>query len=186
MIRTFAAIKVDPNKELSDLFDFCKKHFYQSNVKWVEPHNLHITLRFFGNTETETIPTLVSELKTIAQHQQPFDFELKEIGIFGPEAFPRIIYAGVADQGPIQFLSTAIEQLARRVGFEPQNSVLTPHLTLGRPKGIGNEGPTRELIQLFNHKCLGCFHTNTIYLYQSVSTGTGPLYQPIEIIPLKG
>jgi len=186
MIRTFAAIKVAPNKELSDLFDFCKKHFASSRVKWVEPHNLHITLRFFGNTEADTIPTLVSELKNIGQHQQPFDFELKEIGMFGSEASPRIIYAGVVDQGPIESLSTDIEQLARRVGFEPQNSVLTPHLTLGRPKGIGNEGPTRELIRLFKHKSLGCFHTNTIYFYQSVSTGTGPLYRPIEIVPLNG
>lgn len=186
MIRTFAALKVDHNKELSDLFDFCKKHFYPSNVKWVEWHNLHITLRFFGNTETETIPTLVSELKTIAQHQQPFNFELRDIGIFGSETSPRIIYAGVSDQGPIQSLSEDIEKLARKVGFEPQSSIPTPHLTLGRPKGIGNEIPTRELIQLFDHKSFGFFHTNTIYLYQSISTGMGPLYQPIEIIPLKG
>lgn len=186
MIRTFAAIKVEPIKELADLFDFCKKHFSSSNVKWVEPHNLHITLHFFGNTEPETVPTLVNELKNIAQHQQPFDFELREIGVFGSETSPRIIYAGVADQGRIQSLSADIEQLARKVGFEPQSSALTPHLTLGRPKGIGNEVPTRELIQLFNHKSFGFFRTNTIYLYQSVSTGTGPLYQPIEIIPLKG
>jgi len=185
MIRTFAAIKVDPRKELIDLLDGCRERFIPSHVKWVEFHNLHITLRFFGNTDTETIPTIVEKLYAIAEDQEPFSFEISGIGAFGSTVSPKIIYAGVLESTPIQNLSNAIELLARQVGFEPQSNDKTPHLTLGRLKGNGNEITTKELITLFKDKRFGNFYAENIYLYQSVSTGAGPLYRPIEIIPLK-
>lgn len=185
MIRTFAAIKVDPSKELIDLLDRCREHFIPSQVKWVELHNLHITLRFFGNTEIETIPTIIEKLSVVAQNQAPFSIEIAGIGAFGTSASPKIIYAGILESTPFQQLSIDIERLARQVGFEPQCNDKTPHLTLGRPKGNGNEVPTNELITLFNGRSFGKFYAENIYLYQSISTGTGPLYQPIEIVPLK-
>lgn len=185
MVRTFAAIKIEPTKELVDLINFCQKRLCKLKVKWVEPYNLHITLRFFGNTSPEQISAIGEQLRTIAQRQPPFDFELYELGIFGSVALPKIIYAGVADNQPIHLLSEEIEQVARLLDFEPQTSSLTPHVTLGRPKGGDNEVPTRELIQLFKNKSIGKFHADSIYFFESVSTRTGPLYRPIEVISLK-
>lgn len=185
MIRTFAAIKVDQSKELIDLLNQCRERFSPSQVKWVEPHNLHITLRFFGNTDTGTIPKIVEKLYAIAEEQEPFSVEISGIGAFGSSFSPKIIYAGVLESTPIQNLYNAVEQLARQVGFEPQSNDKTPHLTLGRPKGKGNEIPTKDLITLFKDRYFEKFYAENIYLYQSVSTGAGPFYRPIEIIPLK-
>ena len=183
-MRTFIAVKIEPNKELTSLIHTCKSLFEPADVKWVEEHNLHVTLRFFGNTPQEIFPTIINELKKIAQNQESFDIELCEIETFGTPTAPKVIYAGVLPCPALINLSSAVEQLACSVGFNAQTNPFTHHLTLGRPKSSSSKASMQKLREKFRNKSFGKFTIDSIYFYQSVSTGKGPLYLPIEIIRL--
>ena len=50
MQRIFAAIKIVPDEELSKLIKRLQTALANEKIKWVEPWNLHITLKFFGET----------------------------------------------------------------------------------------------------------------------------------------
>ena len=184
MMRTFVAVKIEPNKELASLIHTCKSIFEPTDVKWVEVHNLHVTLRFLGSTPQELFPTIISELRKIAQAQAPFDLELCEIKTFGTPAAPKVIYAGILPCPALINLSSAVEQLACSVGFDAQTNPFTHHLTLGRPKGSSNKASIQKLEENFRDKSFGKFTIDSLHFYQSVSTGKGPLYLPIEIIRL--
>ena len=60
-LRTFIAVKIEPQAELIELIEHLKKIFEKEKIKWVEENNLHLTLKFLGDTS----PTQVEEVKNI-------------------------------------------------------------------------------------------------------------------------
>ena len=41
-------------------------------VRWVAPQNIHLTLKFLGNTNSDRVPALKNALARIAQNTAPF------------------------------------------------------------------------------------------------------------------
>ncbi len=91
MKRIFAAIKINPNDKSLQIYNELKSACRNDKINWVDPHNLHITLKFFGETEENKIADIVSALLEIAKHHTGFSFYLKDVGIFGSHYKPRVI-----------------------------------------------------------------------------------------------
>ncbi|MFW5756788.1 MAG: 2'-5' RNA ligase family protein, partial [Tangfeifania sp.] len=62
-IRTFIAVKIEPQPALIELLGLLKKTFAHEKIKWVEKNNLHLTLKFLGKTS----PVQVEQVKTVLQ-----------------------------------------------------------------------------------------------------------------------
>ena len=77
-------------------------------INWVKSHNAHITLKFFGETEENKIPDIVSTLSEIANHHTSFTFHLKDVGIFGSHYKPRVIWFGIENIEKIQALANDV------------------------------------------------------------------------------
>jgi len=95
MKRIFAAVKIEPSKQLLELYDELKSSCKFDRINWVEPHNMHITLKFFGETEESIIGNIHKNLEGIAENYEPFEITLKNIGIFGSYYKPRVIWIGI-------------------------------------------------------------------------------------------
>ena len=50
MKRLFVAIKITPNDEFLKIFQELKQDLKHEKIRWVETRNLHLTLKFFGET----------------------------------------------------------------------------------------------------------------------------------------
>ena len=79
MKRLFTAIKITPDQQFLDHLHVIQSQLSHEKIRWVEEHNIHITLKFFGATEEAKIPLITQILQDIASGTNGFSFSLKKI-----------------------------------------------------------------------------------------------------------
>jgi len=126
--RLFAAIRINPEKKFMDQLYQLKMQLLHEKIKWVEDHNIHITLKFFGNTEVNKLQDIESVLHRIAISHSPFTVRLVNLGIFGSKYDPRVIWAGIDPYDRLVSLMKDAHAELKSIGYEPdrQNVVPTP------------------------------------------------------------
>ncbi len=72
MKRLFAAVKIHPSPEFLKTYNSLKTGLKFSRITWVNPENIHITLKFFGETEEKRIPDISRVLKEVAARHNSF------------------------------------------------------------------------------------------------------------------
>lgn len=98
-------------------------------ARWVEPENLHLTLRFAGDIENHIAADFADALAGI--DCRPFELRLSGVGAFGGND-PRVIWAGVEAGAELERLARAHERAARAAGLPPDARGWKPHVTLAR------------------------------------------------------
>jgi 2'-5' RNA ligase len=105
-------------------------------AKWIEPDDMHITLRFAGDIARHAAEEFAGFLAEI--DVPSFDLRIGELGSFGGNE-PRIIYAAVHGGEALASLHRATERAARSAGLAPDRHAFKPHVTLARLKGTRPE-----------------------------------------------
>ncbi len=106
------------------------------DVRWVAPENLHLTLKFLGDTPTSNIPDLIEGIALVASKALPFKVVLEAVGCFPNRRKPCVIWLGIHDNSKqLGALQAAIEAMAQVQGFAADKKPFHPHLTVGRVKG---------------------------------------------------
>lgn len=105
------------------------------DVRFVDPDTLHLTLAFLGELDDDALATTITLADEAARPARPFELALSGLGVFGPPAAPRVIWAGVGGE------TRALHGLQRRLadaleaqGFPRESRPFSPHLTLARLK----------------------------------------------------
>ena len=102
-------------------------------IRWTPPHNVHLTLRFLGETDPAQIRSLAARLAEITQHCLPFALQLGGLGCFPDYRQPRIVWVGLQGELPaLAGVQGQVEQAAVAQGFAAEARAFQPHLTLGR------------------------------------------------------
>jgi RNA 2',3'-cyclic 3'-phosphodiesterase len=113
-----------------------------NGAKWVEPENMHITLRFAGDIDERTADDFAEQLaEAIAE---PFAVTIAGAGAFGGRD-PRVLWAGVEASAPLEALYRANERAARAAGLEADPRTFKPHVTLARMRGVRQAAVARFL-----------------------------------------
>ncbi|MDI3317309.1 MAG: RNA 2',3'-cyclic phosphodiesterase [Bacillota bacterium] len=102
-------------------------------VRWVEPEQLHLTLRFLGETPRERVEPLVGELGRIARPEGAAPIRLVGGGAFPDPRRARVLWLGVAADW-LEPLAGAVEAGVRRLGWPAERRRFLPHLTVGRSR----------------------------------------------------
>jgi 2'-5' RNA ligase len=100
-------------------------------AKWVEPENLHLTLRFAGDIDKQIATEFAHFLGGIECHA--FEMRLSGLGAFGGND-PRTLWAGVDAGQELTTLARAHERAARAAGLPPEARNFKPHITIARLK----------------------------------------------------
>jgi len=136
-IRTFIAIEL-PTETRDHLFQTGKKmavNVPDRVVRWVAPENIHLTLRFLGDTAEDKLSLIAAELDSISQDFQPFNLYLNELGCFPNRKRPRVIWAGLeGDLNALRGLQSRIEEAVQALGWQGDGRPFRAHLTIGRVK----------------------------------------------------
>jgi 2'-5' RNA ligase len=163
-MRCFFGVKLpsDLQKEISDL----SKKIIDGPAKMVSEQNLHITLRFLGETDPTKLKPHFGDFKF-----DPFSVQLKGIGAFPNIRRPRIVWVGIADG------SDSLEELHRRItstlNLSPDK--FHPHVTVAR---IKSRCEIKEVETEFRP-----FDVSDFELFSSTLTPSGPVYQSVFSIP---
>jgi len=98
-------------------------------ARWIDPENLHITLRFAGDVDNIVAREFVDGLAAI--DEAAFEVSIAGLGAFGGNS-PRILWAGVKAGPELEALARANERAARSAGLAPEKRAFYAHVTLAR------------------------------------------------------
>lgn len=183
-LRTFIAIKIKPEKNLSDLFNVFKKSLKGEEIRWVDIDNLHLTLRFLGETNKEQIDEIGKLLETISENFQPFIIGLKGVGYFKSKKQPRVLFLNVENDFILRELAGKIEDKLNELNFGEKGKIFTPHVTIGRFKFITDKIFFYSQVKRFVDTKIQQVTVSEIIFYQSILSSEGPTYLPIKIVTL--
>ena len=186
-IRSFLAIELpkEITGKLSEIQDNLKQS--GSQVKWVRPESIHLTLKFFGNIEEKTVDDISQVLKKVTAKINAFDLDIKDIGVFPNMSRPRVIWVGVESSGrTLDILCKETESSLKKIGFEPEGREFSAHLTLGRVKSLKDRRQLTEQIEKLKGCEVGSFRVENLFLFKSDLRSTGAVYTKLETFNLGG
>ena len=86
-MRVFIAVDIDDKtrKAIANLQKqiASKVDVKKGDLKWVEPNNIHLTLKFLGEISDEQLEEVREIVNTVAQAHQKFNLEIESVGSFG-------------------------------------------------------------------------------------------------------
>ena len=187
MIRTFIAVDLpeEVRQELATLQADFKKEV--ADIKWVEPDNLHLTLKFLGDVEEGQIEALKQSLTETVRGSSPFSIHLEGIGAFPRTTSPRVIWVGVSE-GKEQLikLAGAIDEACIPFTLSPSKGErpFSPHLTIGRVRSRDGLDRLIKKLQVVEFRASTPAPIDRLILYQSTLSPKGPTYTPLVEFPL--
>lgn len=183
MKRLFAAIKTDPGEDFLKSYRGLRKMLAGESVKWVEEHNLHITLKFFGETDERLIPGISASLAGISAAMPGPCFQLSGLGIFGSRYNPRVVWSGIQPYEPLVVMMKKFQEEMVRHGFEADRQNSVPHLTLGRIKFLNDKERFARALDFFRNIGSESRNIPECILYESILRKEGPEYRVLQKFP---
>jgi 2'-5' RNA ligase len=154
-------------------------------VRWVEPANLHLTLKFLGETAPEALAGAGGDLTMALAARKPFPVRWGGVGVFPNPRRPRVLFLDLEEgKEDVVSLAGTVERVLVGRGFAPESRETIPHLTVGRvndPRTVGGvEGWLRENA----HVAAGGGEIRRVVLVRSELRPSGPRYTVLEEYPL--
>jgi 2'-5' RNA ligase len=151
-------------------------------AKWIEPDNMHITLRFVGDVDGRTADEFASLLAGI--RARPFALSIQGVGAFGGRE-PKVLWAGVKAGEELNALYRANERAARGAGLEPEGRGFKAHVTLARMRGGRQQAVARFLEEHGGLRTEPFTATRFVLLSARPGSGGGP-YVVEAAFPFEG
>ncbi len=178
-IRTFIAIELSAdiqaglNRVLKQLSPATKA------VRWVPAGNIHLTLKFLGDTPVDKVEQLKKAAQEAASKFTPFEIQAGTLGAFPNPRRPRVIWIGVQAPEELSALAAEIETATIPLGFPSEGRPFSPHLTLGRVSHNAAQDEVYRLADVLAKTQVGSLGTarvNGVHLFRSDLRPTGAVY----------
>ncbi|MGD8855981.1 MAG: RNA 2',3'-cyclic phosphodiesterase [Chloroflexota bacterium] len=186
-IRSFIAIEIaaDVRRSLAELQEELVNTVPIGAVRWVAPGNIHLTLKFLGDTEMSAVGPIESRLEEMAASFEPFEVRLGKVGCFPNPRRPRVIWVGIeGDLDLLMRLQQEVEQSLSELGWPAEKRRFHPHLTLGRVKD------SRQVIEARmpwgRQRVTGQQRVTEVCLIESDLQPTGAVYTVLKRASLAG
>lgn len=188
-MRTFIAIELP--QEIKDSLSNLQGQLKASgaDAKWVEPQNIHLTLKFLGERDVKLIEKIIQILEGVAEEKKSFQIRISSLGAFPKPNAPRVIWVGV-DKGDSETKEIAkeLEEKIAKIGIPKENRPFSSHITIGRIRSaLNRERLVQDLNNLqhkFGQETLE-FLVTKITLFKSTLTPKGPIYEVLKEANLK-
>ena len=156
-------------------------------IRWVPTQNMHLTLKFLGDTSTSHLDFLKQLLAREANSHPQFNLQLERTRCIPNPARPRLLWIGIHAPTDLVSLQKSIEEGTTRLGYEQEERAFSPHLTIGRvrqnvnPTDLQKIRTALDTIQLGN---IGTARVDSIHLYKSDLQPSGSIYTKLFSAPL--
>lgn len=178
MPRLFTALTLPPDLAR----DLASLAMPLPGARWIEPEDMHITLRFAGDIDNLAAREFHAALAGI--DEPAFPLKLSGFGAFGGQQ-PKTLWAGVAESPWLDALQRANDRAARAAGLAHPKHPFKPHVTLARLKGTRPETVARALEHLGAFESRSFAIEEFLLLSSKPKVGGGP-YVIEDAFPLKG
>ena len=150
-------------------------------ASWAPPANIHLTLKFLGQTHPQKLPEIKRRMKNVAGRNQRFQFSLGKIGVFPHLKNPRVLWLGVEEEkARLGTLQKQVEKSMVGMGFPEDTREQTPHITLARIKEVRKKNKLQERIESFVRVSSNPVDVTMVSLIESELTPSGAVYTVLE------
>jgi 2'-5' RNA ligase len=153
-------------------------------IRWVNPRNLHLTLRFLGEISRSQVETVCLAVRCAAARVEAFSIHLSGTGSFPSPRRPRAFWIGVAEASDLIRLYDAVEEELVSAGFPRETRPFSPHLTLGRVRVDRSSARLGEALAGAEFDAAP-FPVTEVTVMKSDLKGSGAVYTPIAKLKLR-
>lgn len=114
-------------------------------VRWVDPDNFHVTLKFLGEVRRERVSDIEAAMAKVASATKAFTAGVGGFGAFPTMRRPNVLWVGVDASPEFRCMKQDLEWALGSVGFETETRAFHPHVTLGRAERNGGAGAFRDM-----------------------------------------
>lgn len=188
LLRVFIAIELPASaceavqKETSRLRQTLGSDF----IRWVPARNMHLTLKFLGDTAASHLDFLKQMLVRESDLHAPFDMLLGGLGYFPNLRNPRILWIDIHAPA-LPPLQRGIEAGASRLGYKPEARPFSPHLTIGRVRenvSLTEIQKIRAALLTVHPGNITIARVDSIHLFKSDLQPGGSVYTKLFSTPL--
>lgn len=184
LFRGFIAIEIPAAPLIIDLEKTISKT--GADVKLVEPENIHLTLKFLGDTDESKIDAIEKIIRGSVEGITPFPLTLKGTGVFPNEKYMKVLWVGIVNGDVLATIAKSIDEQLVPLGFKKEQRGFSAHLTIGRVRTAKNKDQLLDVIHKFEEQEFLTHEVNAVTLKKSDLTPKGPIYTTLREIPLLG
>ena len=181
MKRLFIALPIEAGFSRQLLKNFGTLDLPWEKLKIVDFEQLHLTLKFLGDTPLDKLPEIIKALNEIKIGTKDIELNIYQTKIFNP-ARPQVLSLSIKENLNLQKLYDAIDQkLFDKSLAHKEIRKFTPHLTLAR---IKKSADLKEFDAFTNWPVNKIFSISYFELIESELTSKGPVYTVLQIFDL--
>jgi len=179
-MRVFIAIDID-EKTRTALGDLQQQlaggvDIKKSDVKWVNPKNIHLTLKFLGEIKDEKVVEVCSIVENVAGRHKSFELDIESVGYFGSKA-ARVLWVSTGEgSNELHLLQKDLEKQLVLAGWPEETREFTGHLTLCRIRNSAAGVKLARMSEDYKDFKVGTISADSVLVYQSQLKPTGPIY----------
>jgi 2'-5' RNA ligase len=150
-----------------------------SHPKWVNPGNLHVTLKFIGEVAPEKVVEVGDALAVVRMPQQVVA-EFRGIGFFPDVRRPSVAWVGIEPAEILGALAVKVNQALAVARIPGEEKVFVPHLTIARFKETRLSKELRAEIGKRKSQELGTLVAGEFHLIESKRKSSGAEYTTLR------
>lgn len=157
-----------------------------ADIKWVPDENLHLTLKFLGETGEGRLEEIKGALHKKLSPYAPFYIKIGGVGYFPGGKNPRVIWVGIEEPGSLADIYTDIENVMVKFGYPREGRPFSPHLTIGRVRSPKRVAEVIKRLEEFRTVAFDEFVVKGVSLMKSELKPGGAEYSGLAEISLEG
>ncbi len=168
-------IALDLPKEMISELKKIQEELRKQNLfigKFTEENNMHLTLKFLGSIQNDTVTKVKDRLNGIKLNS--FEADIDELGIFSEE-FIRIIWVKLNGNEVFELQKQIDDKL---IDFFPKEERFMSHITIARVKNIKDKQPLFDALKKIKMNIK--WQIKSFSLIRSVLVPSGPIYEVIK------
>lgn len=160
----------------------------EAAVNWVPPQNLHLTLKFLGETPINESPEICEAVKRAVTDAPPFDLAFRGLSAFPSIEKPRTIWLGVSEGiEDLADLAGRIDGELAKLGYARETRRFAAHLTIGRVReSIPSDHPLLDAMAKHADFDANVMGVDEVVIYASFLDKKGPTYDALGTVELMG
>ena len=182
-LRTFIAVDIGPMAAFVKFEDAISAT--GAVVKLVEPENIHITLKFLGDTAEDQLEDIIQIMRECCKDIKPFKLLFQGTGAFPNLNYIKILWVGLEGYGPLETLAKDLDSRLTGLGFRAEKRGFKPHITVGRVKSRKNKQALKDLLITNKADNFGELNVDHICLKKSILDSKGPTYYTLGKVELE-
>ena len=185
IIRTFLCVPAVSNEIVSKKnMLFSTVDHSKVKINWVKNVNLHLTIKFIGQTPESSITKIIYSIASITKDLAPFKLGIKGTGCFPNIKKPKTLWLGVQDD--YLLLSKLVERVESnlfKLGFARETKVLIPHITIAKINYPQKNIPDFSTFLKSSYDVID-LNVNRLQLFSSELLSNGAIYSLLKTFPI--